>query len=775
MPKTAPFVYEGESTREISFPLGGIGTGSIGLSGAGRLIDWEIQNRPAKGITNGLSPLRGQGRAERQGARRAHPPRALPRQSHRRFSRRHVPQFRLRRPARFARRHAAFRDQHLRGPLPGRQARVSRAPSFRVRSGSPRSIPFIPLNDRDFEHPGGDVRGRVHQSDRRADHLHGGRRRRPRSAPADQGEPGQAQGRDRRQGDDRRARHRRAGLCRDRARDRQSLDQPPDPPLSAATGSMRSRSTGRISTGPAPSPTATTAPAIVAGGMGRNRDSSLLAGHVTVAPGETRDRPLRARLVHAELPQVLDHARSGTSASHRRPSGSGRTGTRPSGPAPRPSPPKSCRAGPSSATTPSSFRDAVYSSTVPRAGARRGRRQSLDPQVADDAPARGRHLLRLGGLPSGRGLCEGSCTHVWNYQQALPFLYPALERSMREADYTYNMNPAGGMSFRLSLPLGTNYTDRAPMRRRPVRQHAEALSRLEALGRHRVAGAALAARQAQHRIRLEPGQPGPLGPRADRRPLGPPAPHARHGAVRAELLADRLLPRRAQGRGRDGRCARRDGRGRALQQDLSPGAGPGSIENLFNGEYFAQQVDLADKTILAPFIKGEMSLGVLGDTVEALYWSGEHKELKYQLGDGCLIDQALGQWHATLYGLGDILDREKVVTSLQSIFRYNFKERLGDIYNPCRVFGMDDESGTVITTWPDESTQAGGAGAVRAGDHARHGVRLRPDADGLWHARGRREGHRRRPRPLRRRDGAIPGTRSSAARTMRARWRAGAP
>ena len=55
MPNPAPFIYRGEATREISFPLGGIGTGSIGLSGAGRLIDWEIQNRPAKGITNGLS------------------------------------------------------------------------------------------------------------------------------------------------------------------------------------------------------------------------------------------------------------------------------------------------------------------------------------------------------------------------------------------------------------------------------------------------------------------------------------------------------------------------------------------------------------------------------------------------------------------------------------------------------------------------------------------------------------------------------------------------
>ena len=54
MPKTAPFVYQGEETREISFPLAASARARSGLSGAGRLIDWEILNRPAKGITNGL-------------------------------------------------------------------------------------------------------------------------------------------------------------------------------------------------------------------------------------------------------------------------------------------------------------------------------------------------------------------------------------------------------------------------------------------------------------------------------------------------------------------------------------------------------------------------------------------------------------------------------------------------------------------------------------------------------------------------------------------------
>lgn len=48
-------IYKGKKTREISFPLGGIGTGCVGLAGNGMLIDWEIFNSPAKGTTNGFT------------------------------------------------------------------------------------------------------------------------------------------------------------------------------------------------------------------------------------------------------------------------------------------------------------------------------------------------------------------------------------------------------------------------------------------------------------------------------------------------------------------------------------------------------------------------------------------------------------------------------------------------------------------------------------------------------------------------------------------------
>ena len=48
-------IYRNEKTKNISFPLGGIGSGCIGLAGNGGLIDWEIFNRQNKNTFNGYS------------------------------------------------------------------------------------------------------------------------------------------------------------------------------------------------------------------------------------------------------------------------------------------------------------------------------------------------------------------------------------------------------------------------------------------------------------------------------------------------------------------------------------------------------------------------------------------------------------------------------------------------------------------------------------------------------------------------------------------------
>ena len=56
-PQTAPWpvlkTYEGEALRKVKMPMGGIGTGTISLSGRGSLVYWELMNRPAKGNVPG--------------------------------------------------------------------------------------------------------------------------------------------------------------------------------------------------------------------------------------------------------------------------------------------------------------------------------------------------------------------------------------------------------------------------------------------------------------------------------------------------------------------------------------------------------------------------------------------------------------------------------------------------------------------------------------------------------------------------------------------------
>ena len=42
--------FDSSHTYRIALPLGGIGCGSVSLSGRGELCDWEIMNVPNKGM-----------------------------------------------------------------------------------------------------------------------------------------------------------------------------------------------------------------------------------------------------------------------------------------------------------------------------------------------------------------------------------------------------------------------------------------------------------------------------------------------------------------------------------------------------------------------------------------------------------------------------------------------------------------------------------------------------------------------------------------------------
>ena len=54
----------------------------------------------------------------------------------------------------------------------------------------------------------------------------------------------------------------------------------------------------------------------------------------------------------------------------------------------------------------------------------------------------------------GSGCCSGSCTHVWNYAQSFPHLFPGIERTLREQELERTMDENGHINFRAALPDG---------------------------------------------------------------------------------------------------------------------------------------------------------------------------------------------------------------------------------------------------------------------------------------------------------------------------------
>ncbi len=69
------------------------------------------------------------------------------------------------------------------------------------------------------------------------------------------------------------------------------------------------------------------------------------------------------------------------------------------------------------------------------------------------------HLLGYEGNFKTEGAGHGSCTHVWNYEHTVPFVFGELAKTMRDVEFGYGTADNGMMSFRIDLPLTEKATD----------------------------------------------------------------------------------------------------------------------------------------------------------------------------------------------------------------------------------------------------------------------------------------------------------------------------
>lgn len=291
------------------------------------------------------------------------------------------------------------------------------------------------------------------------------------------------------------------------------------------------------------------------------------------------------------------------------------------------------------------------------------------------------------GVHGNQGSCEGTCTHVWSYAYALCFLFPELERSIRDTEFKYDTDENGKMQFRTQLPPGRPrgnfhacvdgqmatvikiYRDwKITGNSDWLRNNWDIIKRVleyawDKSNTHEWDAdkdGVLEGRQ-HHTLDMEL-----FGPSSWLEGMYLAALKA--AAEMAEFLGD---------------TAKKEEYTKLFESGYD-----WTKQNLFNGKYFIQLVDLENKDIVDHF-----------DC--AGYFNDEKKQLKYQIGEGSEIDQMLGQWHANICGLGDIFDKKQRHTALESMMKNNFKPSLRNVANAWRLFALNDEGGTIICDYPE--------------------------------------------------------------------------
>ena len=345
------------------------------------------------------------------------------------------------------------------------------------------------------------------------------------------------------------------------------------------------------------------------------------------------------------------------------------------------------------------FKDALYATSLPDV--------ALEAVSANLSILKSATCMRLEdgsfyafeGCGPTEGCCEGSCTHVWNYAYALPYLFPKLERSMRDLEYRYSQREDGSVAFRLMLPLGRErYNFRACVDGHmggviKVYREFKICGDIKWLqGKWEAVKKSIEfAWAATNEDLWDADKDGVLEGRQhhtlDMELFGPSAwlqgfyqAALKAGSEIAELLGHKEEAREWRSLFEKGKAW--------------------TDRYLFNGEYYEQRVDLSDKTLLEKYNAGKT---LDGEDSMAAYWNEEAGEIKYQIGNGSSIDQVIGQWHANLAGLGDVFDRDKVKSALRAVYRYNFKHPIRNCFNAARIYCMNSESGTVVCAWPENA------------------------------------------------------------------------
>ena len=339
------------------------------------------------------------------------------------------------------------------------------------------------------------------------------------------------------------------------------------------------------------------------------------------------------------------------------------------------------------------FKEAFYASTLPA--------EVLEAVGANLTILKSPTLLRqydgriwgYEGCRDEGGCCPGSCTHVWNYAQAIPHLFPQLERTLRETEFLVSQNEEGHQVFRTVLPV------QPPVSHTSLAAADGQLGGIIKVYRDwRISGDKewlkhiypFALKSLDYSISTwDPRNTGTLE-------------EPQHNTYDIQFW------------GPNGMCTSFylsalkaiSEMGRFLGEDVSRyellyDRGRKAMENdLWDGEYFIQKIRWQGLDAPDPFeyvAKGTYWIKYSEEALVLLQKEGP----KYQYGSGCLSDGVLGIWMGEVSGLPDIIDAKKIESHLVAVHKYNFKKDLTNHSNPQRPgYALGNEGGLLLCTWP---------------------------------------------------------------------------
>ncbi len=328
------------------------------------------------------------------------------------------------------------------------------------------------------------------------------------------------------------------------------------------------------------------------------------------------------------------------------------------------------------------FAEAIESSTLPPA--------VLDAATSTLSTLRTNTCFRTAdgefhgfeGCNDHSGCCHGSCTHVWNYEHATAQLFPSLAHSLRESEFLRNTEANGLMGFRSYLPDGKQIWPRAAA-------DGQMGCLIKLYREWRLSGDTdwlrhlwPSAKRALEFAWVENGWDGNRDGVAE---------GVQHNTYDVEFYGPNPLCGiyylGALRAGEELARAAGDDDSAAEYHRLFANGSRWIDQNLFNGEYYIQKVEGRPENQIAAGTRVGMG-------------AGNTQNPDYQMGTACLADQLLGQMQAHVAGLGYLLNESYVRATLKSVYKYNYLTDLSEHVDLQRTYALNDEGGLVVATYP---------------------------------------------------------------------------